>query len=468
MFRGSQVGFGARNFQSCYGLLRKCWEKLVDACDNGPTDGCCGVVQCEWCLSLEFYDGSPTEYGVALWDGSQWIGTVGGHVFVAYWRRDYGDQCQLYVEFDDEVVEELMKCYIVDCRDPGGSTEVTVDGYPAILRWYIRKPLSLKHITVDGCVDNFCGNCECTCQALCVTVTTPIPDCQTCIGTLPGDKDSYGTPFWRAIIECTDGERDIGVRMTRSEYDGSCEITLNVDGEETEPVGIAGCNDISGQWVLYDGTIITIRCRGCSCEEIPGCDVGCCWPVIYNDLYPCGYHVPLVGEISAPGCISLDGQTVTFNATGAVSDKGSCGACFAVGAERIQTGGSVPSPGMPSCGPTPCAVFMCLYLECTDDSVSPEGLESCCGGFRLWVGTSEKMTGDVGDRPSDSNIAAGCLYWRKISPSNCECIGNSEAVMLQFEVSLESDCDTVHTTPEACVGLPNCCDPFCSGFTLTI
>ena len=66
--------------------LKHCQERTFEACDNEPTDQCCGVIPCKLCLEWEIY-GDAIAYGSADFGTSSWTGTVGGGSFVAYWER---------------------------------------------------------------------------------------------------------------------------------------------------------------------------------------------------------------------------------------------------------------------------------------------------------------------------------------------------------------------------------------------
>lgn len=68
--------------------LKKCSERRTNSC--GPeTDGCCGVIACNYCLTWEGYEG--TDYGTAEFSGTAWTGTVGGAEFIAYWEKTFDE-----------------------------------------------------------------------------------------------------------------------------------------------------------------------------------------------------------------------------------------------------------------------------------------------------------------------------------------------------------------------------------------
>lgn len=487
---GPKVGFGPRWLQPWLKKLKKCSELSVDNCPEGATDGCCVVVPCEYCLHLVFTASGQEHWGSASWTGQTWRGAVNGIEWEGYWRK-YAGACQWRVLYGGAEVD-VENCQIqipgksyncsplppeqnygagVSCRDSSGSAEVSVGGYAAVLTWTVQRDLPLPYAKEFGCSDFFCGACECTCETLCATVTTAAPGCRTCKGSLPHVSYCEGSPvLWIGTVVCETKTYNLSVSLSRGPYE-ECLLTMTVNGDTMKAYAISSCTGISATWTLYDGTLITVECMKCSCDREAGCKTGCCWPLVFPPEYPCGHLVSINGVLSAP-CPGFYPKDVLFNLQQPVLEKGTCGPCGVYPAD-VLTGfeGQRPSlmadPVTGYCAMTPCSMNICLYLEC-DPLGSPGYLGQCCGSFRLWIGTPERMVGDVGDYPGNDPITVDCQHWFKVSPDSCACLPGNAGAMLKFTFSLNGVCaDKVVGGP--CDGEPLCCKLFCAGpFTLTI
>ena len=245
--------------------LRPCSERMVDVCDNVPADGCCGVIPCKLCLEWETYDGITK--GSSNLGTSSWTGTVGGLAFVSYWERNYEGECEYIVTLEGEEVYRAT-CYEgASCRDPQGEAAVSVGYLEGTLRWskYDDRELPLIDDPDTGCRDFFCGNCRCSCRALCVTVSEVIYEIirESYTGELPDVSYSdCDPPVWAGTV----GNFDISLALGRDAY-GNCIVTPTVDGIEQISVEVTGCADMSGSITLEDGSTISFRCKECSCDE---------------------------------------------------------------------------------------------------------------------------------------------------------------------------------------------------------
>lgn len=243
--------------------LKPCSEFVVEACDAAPADQCCGALPCSLCLELETYaDG--ISYGTATFGGSSWNGTVGGLAFVSYWERNYlSGECEYVVTLDGEEVYRAT-CYEgASCRDPGGSVGVTIGYDEGTLTWakHEPRPLALIVNPDTGCNDFFCGDCRCTCRALCVEVAEVIA--YGFVDTYSGElsDSSYSDcdpPVWSGTI----GNFEISLALDRDDY-GNCIVRATANGEEVT-ISVTGCEDLSGTVELYDGSSFTFRCKDCS------------------------------------------------------------------------------------------------------------------------------------------------------------------------------------------------------------
>lgn len=252
--------------------LKKCSERRTDSC--GPeTDGCCGVITCTYCLRFVTY--GDTETGTAEFPegGTGWSGSIAGSDFFSYWQRNYEtSECQFVVELDG--VEIYRKsCYEgQSCRDSSDSAEVTIGYESGTLSWtkFLSRPLPLIDDPDTGCRTWFCGDCHCSCQALCIDVREVVYT--DFIDTYSGEisdttySDCEG-PVWSGTV----GNFTISLALGRDEY-GNCIVTPTVNGEEHAAVSVIGCSDMSGTVELYDGSSFAFRCKTCDC----GITIGDC------------------------------------------------------------------------------------------------------------------------------------------------------------------------------------------------
>jgi hypothetical protein len=172
-------------------------------------------------------------------------------------------ECEYIVTLDDEEVYRAT-CYEgASCRNPSGDVDVATAYLQGTLRWSKFDPRELALI-VDpdtGCRDFFCGTCRCTCECLCVTIVEPDGNVirgELCTACYPCDA-----PVWEGTL----GYYDLSIALGRDEYTGECIITLTANGEEPDSVFVTGCADMSATITLYDGTIISVVCKQCACEE---------------------------------------------------------------------------------------------------------------------------------------------------------------------------------------------------------
>jgi hypothetical protein len=253
--------------------LKPCSEFMVEACDAAPADQCCGVLPCTLCLEWEVY-GEATAYGSAAFTGSTWEGPVGGLSFLSYWERSQYDECEYVVLLDGEEVYRETCYQGASCRYPGGSVGVTVGYDSGTLTWTKRDPRPLP-LVVDpdtGCNDFFCGDCRCSCRALCVEVREVLSygGIMYAVDTYSGElgdtaySDCEG-PVWSGTI----GNFTIRLALDRDDY-GNCIVRATANGEETTAL-VTGCDDMSGTVELYDGSSFTFRCKDCdNCPTVIG------------------------------------------------------------------------------------------------------------------------------------------------------------------------------------------------------
>lgn len=292
--------------------LLKCSEKLLRNCD-GETEQCCKVVPCEYCLTFTTED-YPVEYGIAS-GSTTWAGEVADAAFYAYWEKLEGI-CYFVVRLNGVEVSR-SNCTQTECRDSSATAEVVIGGKAGVLRWEKRLHHPLQYVTDQNtnCQTHFCGDCECTCETLCVVVTEPppdpaypeapdvrldpyscdgllpmdcgfcdaVPDENTTYGELPNtEEDACKRPVWQNTV----AERFITVFLSRAEYTGECLLNGVVDGEHFGPEAVSDCKNITASWTKADGTKIDVSCKQCGCDTGTPPDAGACC-----DLIPCAFCV---------------------------------------------------------------------------------------------------------------------------------------------------------------------------------
>lgn len=274
--------------------LRPCAERMVAVCDSETHAGCCKVPPCRLCLELEV--GYEIVTGRADDIGTGWSGTVGGHTFLAYWERNYSGECEYVVKFDDVEVHRSSCSYGASCRDPTGSAEVAVNYYETgILRWEKSDPLELPLIIdpYTGCRTYFCGNCRCSCETLCVTVTKTVDYITSYVkGELVNVSYPCNGPVWEGVV----ADYALSLQLSRDEY-GACVIAATVDGYNVGTFAVSGCADMSATIELEDGTLLDVVCKVCSCERT----FPCCPELL---TFPETLHLTLLSQNTECACAS--------------------------------------------------------------------------------------------------------------------------------------------------------------------
>lgn len=300
--------------------LKKCDERGREHCSDHAD--CCAVTACTYCLELEFYDGR-IYYGTAEQGGNIWTGSVDGISFEAYWERDYfSNECEFTVIFNGENVYG-RGCYDgISCRDSSDEAPVEIGYDSATLRWkrYLSRPLPHRKDPDTGCIKWFCGDCECTVECLCVTITeadgTTVTKDEICVSIY---DDGCGPPVWEGTV----GDYDLEVQLGYDIYD-NCVLLVRVDGIDKDPVPVTGCSDLSASMELYDGTVITFVAKICDCEAAE-CPCECC-PDCWKDIDE-SVSITIYTEDLPPG------GTECSNGTGGLSPSFAfqCGGSAAVG-----------------------------------------------------------------------------------------------------------------------------------------
>lgn len=265
--------------------LKKCDEFVVGNC-NTPTDGCCAVVACMYCLEFVPYSGD-TEYGRASFVTSGWEGTIAGAVFTAYWEVGYeSGECEFVVLLDDYEVYR-KSCYEgQNCRDSSDFADVTLGYDEGVLTWTKKEARPLEYVidSETGCRTWFCGTCECSCTCLCVVVTDGYGIVQA-----RGEICDIAYPCDGPVWEGTVGDYELSIALGRGGYGYStdtCVIFPTVNGYAQTEATATGCGSMSASIELDDGTTIAFTCKVCDCSIIPPVPCLC---IVEPGVIWCGY-----------------------------------------------------------------------------------------------------------------------------------------------------------------------------------
>lgn len=466
---GPQIGMGPIWLQVPEKKLARCSEFHTEPCDPVPTDQCCAVIPCTYCIWLVPYgeEQENAPYGVAEFDTDAWIGTVDGHSVVMFWRRNvYTGVCEFVVLFDGDEVASL-DCSEGTCRDSSGSVQIGDD----LLVWerLDSQPLPYRK-NEDGCTEWFCGDCECTCKELCARVTAISP-AFTELGTL--ELDDYASacngPVWSGSVAGV----YISLYLFRGDYDGLCYLEGEANGEQVGPFLIDDCKRVSASFTLYDGTEVEVYCKECGCAETPDvCLAGCCFPHEHDT--PLGDVIsPIPFSIDAPNCYEANGYEGVFQPIGIGFNPASrCGTCNYYESDdqiAIQASGLINS-GL-FCLPSPVVLRLCFGLECRN---ADEG--DCCSKLYLVVGSIYPFTGATYE--PDSPFGTLCPWLIRIPPTTCMCndeegFPDHDKNGFSAQYSLDGitfNCSETYDSG-VCAGQPSCPSPLnCSfeGATLSI
>lgn len=318
-------------FQRPLQRLKRCNETVVEACEldrtdpsvkTKPTAGCCSIIPCDICVVLTV-DGTVYS-GTAVWDGvEEWTATLNGKPIVLYW--DTPHDCEFIVEYDGVEVYSAKRCPPspgddqADCREPAGSVtfDVVIEAVSVshTLEWFIPPIQSLSRLpkNTERCADHWCGNCDCVCQEICVSVF--VDQDPPCLGvlTLEGFNECTDTSLvYFGTVTCQDGDVEITVTITRADEDdedlgiiaGDCVIVVESTEIDSEgfrspktPSAIPGetthvvtCPNFIFT-AAFDNLFIRGSCLGC--EECS------------SELIECGYCIFFAVNVPKPGGFDL-------------------------------------------------------------------------------------------------------------------------------------------------------------------
>jgi hypothetical protein len=448
--------------------LKRCSEFHVDVCDPQLADLCCAVLPCTYCLKWEVY-GMPDEIGIATFDKDRayWKGTIFGHTFIAYWENRYG-VCYFVVLLDEKQIKATSCNEGVTCRDSSGFVMKTIDYEYGKLSWTRQETQKLPYVqTDDGCMDFFCGTCECAPKELCA-----ILHIKSGSAVLLGEKEIGMDPYidpkcdgpeWRGSVPVTFNvlkkDIDVYVYLYRDPYTGACILSGVVNKLTLPPKIVTNCKQLDVTYTLYDGSIVRIKSKDCGCQSTEYCQY-CCLPMDFsNPTYPGGVIKDI--PFSYTGC---GGGGSGFFRAQPGDEPCSTEVVFAT---TFTTGGSMTGtryqfdfPSGYNCPTTPCSNSLKLFLECTARYDKPGG-NTQCSRLWLWVGSLLKQVGDVGESPDGG---ASGYSWKRVQASTCTCdpVGGV-AASIPFDITIDCTAAIIGVNG-ACAGKPiDCCQVSCGG-----
>jgi hypothetical protein len=348
MIMGRVIGMGPVRWQKH--KVNKCEEFHKLTCEP-DIDKCCAVVRCEYCLTFDDAYGGLAISVATTEDGITWRGTVSGIQVELILFRDYStNECFLRVVADDEIWEDIPLCTArgdgteSSCQDFSGEAEVL----GGVLAWYALSKRKLHYVPgEDGCITQYCGNCECACKDLCIAYEDQIsgPDNT---GTLTMVSLECETPRWEGTTSDGSYSTEIVLTLIRDEV-GQCRFTGTVGGVDVESEPVTDCENLYGQIFMAGNIRVGVRCKGCEeCNQVPAppcCDYSL--PETLNAQVsfgncpagPCTVDVPLSRRVLRPGQPPLNIPTIGWYGVAASA----CGnmqivvACnFSFGEYRIE------------------------------------------------------------------------------------------------------------------------------------
>jgi len=454
------------------GSLDKCSERHADACNPILTDHCCAVIACVYCLKWKVY-GELDEIGIATFDPDtgRWVGTIIGLEFIAYWDNQYG-VCYFIVELDGVQIAKL-ECGLTECRDSSSSVDMTINYEHGELSWTKQETHKLPYVANEhGCMDFFCGNCECVCKELCAILKIPLGDgYQFGARQFFEGEDELGLssytdcdpPEWFGSVPVTFGalSKDISVfvYMYRDPLTGDCYISGEAHEQELTPTKIGNCKQIDVTFTLYDGSIVRIKCKDCGCGTTEYCQY-CCLPMDFsNPLFPGGVIKDI--PFSYTGCGGGSGVFHPFPGDVPCSTEVFFVNTFMISGAMFGTAYPFDIPFNGICPPTPCTNSVSFMLECTAKYEEP-GDDIQCSRLWLWIGSLLKQIGDLGETPP-GNPPTG-YSWRRVQASNCTCdpIGGI-AASIAWGITVDCSHAIVGVNGACAYLLIDCCDLSCGG-----
>ena len=306
-------------------IFREALDSLCNSDGGSEGDGyvvsshlhCCRTANCRLCLYQDCYDSDDVYYSYALWDDDEgaYVGTINGSTFRGFWaiRTD----CWFFVEIDGVIVgawpmcgeygEETQSCMSLNGTVADAVTgtysnqcvgDLTFETYePKTLR---RSKLTDQYGEEYGCYKPYCGNVDCTCSTLCVTVTRNAQgaiwdDCYT-QGSLTWDGEGdcgakgWAVARWSGMVTCSGDDLSMEVNLVRriNEYTGDSECWLVLEGSEP-----SGLNPFSGEVQINDAHFdlsaeieidlgdyttlsVVLTCLICGTCQIPEGNLECC------------------------------------------------------------------------------------------------------------------------------------------------------------------------------------------------
>lgn len=245
-------------------------------------DPCCRCVPQRLCATFESYgcdcDGSSAFLRLNS-DGAYTGELICGSEIadIAVLLHSENQRCYWHVVSENNYIDELFEIgpALQSCERPDLILQFSFaecGGTLRITRHELRKlPPRLDEA---GCPSKpFCGDCRCTCQVLCVLVSTA--DGTICFRGELGDVSagSEQAPKWEGEITCGSRTFPVSLTLTRDPYTDECLFGGSIDGVDLELIPVGDCAELAASWILDDYSQISVSCKECSCDESGS---GCC------------------------------------------------------------------------------------------------------------------------------------------------------------------------------------------------
>jgi hypothetical protein len=290
--------------------IKRCQESVIGPCAEGSA-GCCGIVSCAICVKAIDIYGEVISGSLALYTDDGYFTSVNGHTFSGVWTAAY-DVCLFTVTIDAGSAAEqtfTYSCYDSPCRAVSGVATVP----EGTIEWSVSAPIPLARRTVDGCLHEFCEECGCATEKICVKITGD--ECNAAqVFPFSGELNDCGeaiTVEYDFSLSCGDESFDGTISLRKATYTDDCELVFAITGED-DTVMASGCT-IAGDVSVtrYGSGSYTISVSEAPCDAcVSEVNSLCCPDPIPTTLYLSGGLIPNGGTVALT-CVNCSPETAS-------------------------------------------------------------------------------------------------------------------------------------------------------------